>query len=46
MIADDSIVNITTIITCKICPNGFKCPYEGMINPIECPEGTYSPNAS
>ncbi|CDW74865.1 cast multi-domain protein [Stylonychia lemnae] len=46
-IADNSIVsNGDSIITCKVCPAGRKCPFEGMIDPIPCTAGYYSPSGS
>lgn len=27
--------------SCKICNAGFKCPEDGLVNQIPCPEGEY-----
>ena len=27
--------------SCKICNAGFKCPEDGLVNQVSCPEGQY-----
>jgi hypothetical protein len=31
---------------CTACPGGSRCPYTGMINPLDCGGGYYSPEGS